>query len=92
MSIYQNELNATNITLIMAAGLALLLIGCGGGYKISFTGKFKGKDNKGRSFAASEKGTYWFALINGEPNMIKFVYQNTFPEKVVRELIAVEYK
>ena len=61
-------------------------------YKISFTGKIKGKDNKGRPFSASEKGTYWFALINGKPNMIKFVYQNTFPEKVVQELTAVEYK
>lgn len=61
-------------------------------YKISFTGKIKGKDNQGRPFAASEKGTYWYGLINGKPNMIKFVYQNTFPEKVVRELISVEYK
>lgn len=61
-------------------------------YKISFTGKIKGKDNKGRPFSASEKGTYWYGLINGKPNMIKFVYQNTFPEKVVRELTSVEYK
>ena len=61
-------------------------------YRISFTGKIKGKDKKGNSFSASEKGTYWYALINGKPNMIKWVYSNTFPEKVVRELISVEYK
>jgi hypothetical protein len=61
-------------------------------YRIYFTGKVKGKDNQGRSFSASEKGTYWYGLIKGKPNMIKFVYQNTAPEKVVRELISVEYK
>lgn len=60
--------------------------------KITFTGKINGKDNSGKPFSASEKGTYWYALINGKPNMVKWVYQNTFPEKVVRELISVEYK
>jgi hypothetical protein len=61
-------------------------------YKISFTGHVKGKDNKGKSFSASEKGTYWYTLINGKPIMVKFVYQNTFPEKVTKELIAVDYR
>lgn len=27
-----------------------------------------------------------------KPAILKFVYQKTFPEKVVQELIAVEYK
>jgi hypothetical protein len=63
-----------------------------GAYRISFTGKVKGKDSKGNGFSASEKGTYWYTVINGKPVMVKFVYQNTFPEKVTKELIAVDYR
>jgi hypothetical protein len=61
-------------------------------YKISFTGKVKGKDSKGNGFSANEKGTYWYTIINGKPIMVKFVYQNTFPEKVTKELLAVGYR
>jgi hypothetical protein len=61
-------------------------------YKISFTGKVKGRDSKGKGFSASEKGTYWYTVLKGKAIMVKFVYQNTFPEKVTKELLMVNYK
>jgi hypothetical protein len=60
--------------------------------KISFVGRLRGKTTKGNSFAGTEKATYWYALVNGKPNMIKVQYSNSFPDKVTKELVSVSYK
>jgi len=61
-------------------------------FKITFSGKVKGKNNKGASFRITEKATYWYALINGKALMIKVKYSSTNGDKLTKELTSVNYQ
>jgi hypothetical protein len=61
-------------------------------FKITFSGKVNGKNNKGQSFRFTEKATYWYALINGKQLMIKLKYSNKNGDRVTKELTSVNYR
>jgi len=61
-------------------------------YKIKFSGKVTGTTNAGQKFKISEKATYWYALVNGKPVMVKLQYSNSNKDKVSMELTSVRYK
>lgn len=61
-------------------------------FKVSFTGRIKGTDNKGSAFTGKEEGSDWFALIGGRLVEVKHVYKNSFGEKSTRDLVSTSLK
>jgi len=57
--------------------------------KVSFSGRIKGADDKGKPFSGKEDGTDWVAFVNGKTMVVKTVYRNSFGEKSTHELISV---
>jgi len=62
------------------------------GFRISYKGRFKGKDSKGTAFSGKEDGTVWVGLISGKPVVLKSEYRNSFGDKAMMELQSAELK
>jgi len=62
------------------------------GFRISSTGRIKGKDSKGAAFGGKEDGTVWVGLIAGKPVVLKSEYRNSFGDKSTMELQSAELK
>lgn len=62
------------------------------GFRISFSGRIKGKDAKGAPFSGKEDGRIWVGLISGKPVPLKSEYRNSFGEKFTTELLSATLK
>jgi hypothetical protein len=56
-------------------------------FRIKFSGRVKGEN-----FQFTEKATYWYALVNGKPIMVKLQYSNGNRDKVTMELVSLSYQ
>ena len=60
--------------------------------KVSFSGRIKGTDGKGKPFSGREDGADWVAVVNGKAVIVKTEYRNSFGEKANLELASLNQK
>lgn len=62
-------------------------------FKVSYTGRIQGTNNKKRAYTGKDSGSEWVVMgSDGKAYVIKSEYDNSFGTKITRELVAVSYK
>lgn len=61
-------------------------------FKISFSSRVKGTNNKGDALNIRLEETQWIAFIAGKPVWVKITLRSSSGDKATRELVSTSFK
>lgn len=61
-------------------------------FRIARTGRFTGRNNKGKTYSGTEEGIDWVSVIRGKAVLVKAIYKNSFGRQAVRELVSTTFR